>query len=134
MKPTIALFVLALAVTCGFSAEGDTTVCKPFIQRNETCRPAVMETCTTVLKAKMLEQIEASPADFRAQMREDLDGKVQEFCNAFISQVTGEQALGVCIEKMGETDPDTLSKLQEMKVCLAKETCVEYAECAVRFD
>jgi hypothetical protein len=133
MKPMIVLIVLCLAVTCGFAAE-DGTVCKPFIERNETCKVDLLKTCSVVLKAKMLEQIEASPTEFRDDMREGLDGKVQGFCNGFVSQVTGEQALGVCTQAMGGTDAETQGKVQEMKICLAKETCTAYAECAVRFD
>ena len=134
MRSMIVLCVLGLAVTCGFAGEADTSVCKPFIERNETCKVDLLKTCTSALKVKMLEQIEASPEEFRAEMREGLDGKVQGFCNGFFSQVTGDRALGVCTEAMGGSDPDSLGKVQEMKVCLAKETCTAYAECAVRFD
>ncbi len=134
MRAMIVLFVLALASAGSFAGEGDTAVCKLFVDRNDTCREAVLEVCNTALKAKMLEQIEASPAGFQEEMRQDLDGKVQGFCNSFIAQATGEQALGMCQGKLGGTDPGSIEQIKKMKICLAKETCREYAECAVRFE
>jgi len=130
----IVLFVLILACATGFAVAGDTAVCKPFVDRNETCKEAVLETCNTALKAKMLEQIAASPAGFQDEMRKGLDQKVLGFCNGFISQTTGDQALGMCTEKMGGTDPGIADQVKDMQTCLAKETCREYAECAVKFN
>ncbi len=134
MRATVVFFVLILACTAAFAAEDAAAVCKPFIDRNETCREALQETCITVLKAKMLEQIEAAPAGFQDQMRQGLDEKVLGFCNGFLGQTTGAQALGMCTEKMGGSDPGTAEQAQDMKVCLAKETCRDYADCAVKFD
>ena len=134
MKITIAVFVAILAMTCGFAAEADGAVCKPFIERNETCRDSLLGTCTVVLKAKMLEQIAAAPEEMRGEMSQGLDAKVLEFCNGFINQVTGERALKFCTEKMSGDDPATAAQLDNMNTCLAKETCTAYAECAVKFD
>jgi hypothetical protein len=121
----IALIVFMLAVVGSFAGEGDEAVCQSFIDRNETCQDAVLDTCTTALKAKMLEQIGEV---------DGLDQKVQEFCNSFITQATGEEALGMCTEKMGAADPGMAEQLKKMQACLAKETCREYADCAVVFE
>ncbi len=125
MRMIIVLIVLMMAGVGSFAGDGEEAVCKSFIERNETCRDAVLDTCETALKAKMLEQIGEI---------DGLDQKVQGFCNSFITQATGEQALGMCTEKMGGSDPGITEQLKEMQVCLAKETCREYADCAVVFD
>ncbi len=125
MKTMITLIILMLAGVGSLAGEGDAVVCKSFIDRNETCRDAVLDTCKTALKAKMLEQIGEV---------DGLDQKVQEFCNSFITQATGVQALGMCTEKMSAADPGMAEQLEQMQVCLTKETCREYADCAVKFE
>jgi hypothetical protein len=131
----LAIVMLALfAGASGLAQPGEADFCKTFVEKNKTCEDVIFDKCSTTLREKMLEQIDAAPPDFQPQMRAELDGKLEMFCTGFVTQISGEKALDMCNSKATTTDPDEQAQMTKMRDCLAKSTCHEYADCAVEFN